>query len=142
MTKCPGRERRDGEAEAGAARKRLERETGMSYGYHERATSVALVNGARSARNRGCRSLTNREFRDVLFPRLFSRGSIEASPRHLERAPVVRFFARTPVTVAAYQIPTGTRPPCRPPVWARMSSASTSREILSRRGTDAPGKRD
>ena len=50
----------------------------MRYGYNGRAAWATLVNGAATARNRGCRSLTTGEFRGTLFPRLISRGSIEA----------------------------------------------------------------
>ena len=56
----------------------------MRYGYNGRAAWATLVNGAATARNRGCRSLTTGEFRGTLFPRLISRGSIEARS---DRAP-------------------------------------------------------
>ncbi len=50
----------------------------MTYGYNRSAAWAALVSGATTARNRRCRSLTIRQFRGTLFPRLISRGSIEA----------------------------------------------------------------
>ncbi len=78
MTLCQGRERRDGEAKAAGARKRLIREAGMRYRYNECVGQALLVKRVATARNRGCKSLTTREFRGTPFPRLISRGSIEA----------------------------------------------------------------